>query len=182
MFEHFTPQIYIEDVFALPVGFLKSKGIKALLLDLDNTLTVWHAEKVPQNILSLLRRWEEQGMKLCLLSNNRGKRVEYMAQLLGIAYVKNANKPSKGGYLRACEKLEVLPAQTAMVGDQLLTDVCGANRAGVYPVLVKPIAKREMRWTMYFSRNVEKLIMPRVMQNLKAAEKASALTYTDNSF
>lgn len=166
MLKCFIPKLYLTDIFALPIDELREQGISALVLDLDNTLTFWHDDYIRSEVLELLRSFEAQGFKLCLLSNNRGYRVEYMANRLGITFVKKALKPAKRGYIRACAHLGVRPHQAAMIGDQLLTDIRGANRAGLLPVLVKPMGEHEMWWTMHISRRIEKLIFPAVLREL----------------
>ena len=86
-------------------------------------------------------------MQVMVLSNNRsGKRVVDFCAELGIPYVGHAGKPSKKGYLRACEKGGVSIEKTAMLGDKLLTDTLGARRCGMLMLLVEPRGGAVATW------------------------------------
>ncbi len=119
---------------------LSAAGITLLLADLDNTLAKYKAlEPSPE-----LRRWkaslEAAGVDLFILSNSKKPmRVERYAQALGVPFLGRAGKPGTGGFRRAMERMGRTPAQTAMVGDQIFTDILGARRAGVLPLMVEPI-------------------------------------------
>ena len=181
MFERFTPKLYRDDVLNLPFDKMWEMGIKGLIFDLDNTLTFWHDDYIRPEISDLVRNLEKQGFSLCLLSNNHGHRVQYMAEKLGIDFVKKAAKPGKKGFLQACRQMQLPTSSVAMIGDQLLTDILGANKAGVYSVLVKPMGKREMWGTMLFSRNIEKIIKPFVMKNLCRSENTAHFYCADKN-
>ena len=121
-------------------GDLAAAGICLLLADLDNTLAKYKAlEPSPE-----IRRWkaelEASGVDLFILSNSKKpQRVERYAQALGAPYLGRAGKPGTKGFRRAMERMGRSPAQTAMVGDQIFTDVLGARRAGVLALRVEPI-------------------------------------------
>ena len=80
------------------------------------------------------------GVTLFLLSNSRKPgRAQRFAEALGIPYEGHAGKPKSGGFRRAMDRMGVTPAETAIVGDQIFTDIWGGNNAGVLPLLVHPI-------------------------------------------
>ena len=83
--------------------------------------------------------------------------------LLQINYVCNAHKPFKKGYARAMAVLRTKPEETAMIGDQLFTDMWGGNRWGLYTILLEPMAKKEYWFTTNFSRRLEKLVRKKIM-------------------
>ena len=85
----------------------------------------------------------EIGCKTCLISNNKEKRVSPFAKAVGSPYIYKADKPSKKGYIKAMNTLNIKREQTFFVGDQIFTDIWGANNAGVYSVLVDPISPKE---------------------------------------
>jgi len=57
--------------------------------------------------------------------------------------------------------LETTPGETAVVGDQLFTDILGGNRLGLFTVLVIPMSKREFIGTKIV-RMLEKVLLYRL--------------------
>jgi HAD superfamily phosphatase (TIGR01668 family) len=127
-------------------------GIKAVLLDLDNTLVEWNNPEPTVELKQWLAAVRARGMQPCLVSNNRGARVSEFAAKVGLPYVSRAVKPRRKGFREAMAKLGVTPAQTAVVGDQLFTDILGGNRSGAYTILVQPLHPRELLWTRMMRR------------------------------
>lgn len=130
-----------ESIYDLTGESLVGEGIRFLMADLDNTLIPYSAAQPD----GTLRRWvedlREHGVTLFLLSNSRkATRAPNFASALGIPYLCHAGKPKRGGYQRAMAEHAVTAEESAMVGDQVFTDVLGANRAGVRSILVKPIS------------------------------------------
>ncbi len=129
-----------QDIFEIDGAELARQGITLLLADLDNTL-VPYGVALPTDAV---RAWKEQlqaaGVTLFVLSNNRhADRPRIFSEGLGVAFVGHAGKPGIGGFVRAMEQMGVTAAQSAIVGDQIFTDILGGNRAGVTTILVKPI-------------------------------------------
>ena len=119
---------------------LAQRGIRLVLADLDNTLVPYRVLEPAREVVAWKEALEAEGIQLFLLSNSRKPtRARDFAQALGIPFQGHAGKPKRGGYLRAMERMGCTPEQTVMVGDQIFTDTLGANRAGVTPLLVKPI-------------------------------------------
>ena len=119
---------------------LAEKGVRLVLADLDNTLVPYRVTEPSRAV----RQWRDalaaEGIALFLLSNSRKPgRPHSFAQKLDIPCIGHAGKPKREGFFRAMERIGVTPDQTMMVGDQIFTDVLGANRSGVTPLLVKPI-------------------------------------------
>ena len=126
---------------------LRERGIKLLLCDLDYTLAP-RAVATPDDAL---RRWLDEmraaDITVMILSNNRsGERVDTFCRDLGIRYVGHAGKPSHRGYCEAMQKAGVNAAQTAMLGDKLLTDVLGAKRSNVLALMVEPLGGPVGAW------------------------------------
>lgn len=123
---------------------LRALGIRAVLLDLDNTLVGWQRHDVPESVLLWLQSLRDAGLQLYLVSNTRfGRRLKQLSERLDIPYVKRAWKPRRRGFRAALAAMNVTPEQTAMIGDQMFTDVLGGNRLGLYTVMVRPMARRE---------------------------------------
>ena len=128
-----------QSIYWLTPARLKEHGIRLVLADLDNTLAPYKEAPTPQ-AAAWAGELEAHGIQLFLLSNSRKPdRARQMAERLGIPYQGRSGKPRRGGYLRAMARMGCTPEQTAMVGDQIFTDVLGACRAGVVPLLVEPI-------------------------------------------
>ncbi len=128
-------------IYEIDPAVLATRGITLLLADLDNTL-IPYGEGLPDQRLA---EWEAQlrrhGIQLFILSNSRKpNRVGRFAQALGVPFQGHSGKPRRGGFLRAMEKMGRTPRETAMMGDQIFTDIWGGNRAGVATLLVDPIA------------------------------------------
>lgn len=122
---------------------LAKEGIKLLLADLDNTLTRYGQTDPDQAVVAWRYALREAGVALFLLSNSRRPdRVRHYAKTLDIPVLGHAGKPSPAGYRSAMEQMGCTPRETAMVGDQIFTDILGAKRAGVTALLVEPIALR----------------------------------------
>ena len=127
--------------------FLRERGVRLLLCDLDYTLA-------PRSVArpdGELRRWLEEcrvaGVTVAILSNNRStRRVEAFCGELGISYVGHAGKPAVRGYRQAMDRAGIDPAHTAMLGDKLLTDVLGAKRSGVLALMVEPLGGPVGAW------------------------------------
>lgn len=133
--------------------------MKALLLDLDNTLVPWREYDISPSTFEWLRRAKELGFKLCIVSNTRtAKRLTRLAGEMDLPYVKKVLKPRRRGFQEALGILGVDTSETAVIGDQIFTDILGGNRLGIHTVLVTPLQTREFLGTKV-SRFVEGFIL-----------------------
>lgn len=135
----FQPDYVFDDYRAVTPELLRALGVRLLLADLDYTL----APKRQSEPDEALRAWAEtlraSGVTLAVLSNNRSSaRVERFCGGLGISYVGHAGKPGTRGFRKAMRRYGVPAAETAMLGDKLLTDTLGAKRSGVRMLMVEP--------------------------------------------
>jgi len=138
---------------------LVERGIRAVLLDLDNTLVGWQRHEVPGDVLQWLQALKNAGLQLYLVSNTRfGRRLTALSQRLGVPYVRRAWKPRRRGFRAALQAMSVEAGETAMIGDQMFTDVLGGNRMGLYTIMVRPMARREFLGTKV-SRAFEALFL-----------------------
>lgn len=142
MLEMFYPRRYEVSAYVIPYDHYYAKGIRGVIFDIDNTLAPHNAPADGQ-AAELFERLHAMGMRTCLLSNNKEPRVKPFADLVGSEYIHKAGKPGVCGYEKAMERMGTDRKSTLFVGDQLFTDVYGANRAGVYSILVKPMNPRE---------------------------------------
>ena len=119
---------------------LKEKKISFLMLDLDNTIAPYGAAKPEESIMQWVRKIKEEGIELFIVSNSkRPTRAESFAGQMGIGYIKAAHKPSVSGIEKAMKQCGKTREESALCGDQIFTDVLGANRAGVSSFVVHPI-------------------------------------------
>lgn len=142
MLEAFYPKEWLDSTYVIPWETWYEKGIRGVIFDVDNTL-VPHGLPADERAIALFERLHGMGMRTCLLSNNKEPRVASFAEQVDSLYIYKAAKPSVKNYLRAMELMKTDRPSTLFVGDQLFTDVYGANRAGVYGILVKPINPKE---------------------------------------
>ena len=127
-------------IYDIDPGALARRGITLLLADLDNTLARYHQREPDERVRAWKETLEDYRISLFLLSNSRKPgRAARFAQELGIPYLGRAGKPGKAGFFRAMEQMGASPAATAMVGDQIFTDILGARRSGVLALLVEPV-------------------------------------------
>lgn len=138
----FFPEQMCGSVYEISFAQLMQEGVRGVIFDIDNTLVPPDAP-ADRRSAELIHTLRELGLKICLVSNNRGPRVRAFAEATGLPYVAKALKPRRRGYRRAMEIMGTAPESTVSVGDQLFTDIWGANRAGLHTVLVKPMEKRE---------------------------------------
>lgn len=142
MFETFYPGNYVDSAYEIPYEKLYERGYRGIIFDVDNTL-VPHGAPADARAIELFERLRAIGFSTCILSNNKGPRVSPFADKVGSAYIFKGGKPSRKGYERAMERMKTDRDTTLFVGDQLFTDVWGANRTGLYSILVKPINPKE---------------------------------------
>lgn len=161
----FYPDMYVNSLKHINIEQLKEKGIKALIFDLDNTIIPWGSDEMPDETVQWFVNLKKEGFKVCIVSNNSENRVGQMAGILQIPAIHNAAKPLRRAFRRAVQMMDVKPEETAMVGDQIFTDVLGANRIGLYTILVVPINKKEFIGTRV-NRQLEKLVLRRIRHQL----------------
>lgn len=137
---HFRPDFCFDSVRDITAEFLAERRIKALALDLDNTLAPYKQRSVPSAVAAWLAAMRERGIKLLVLSNAHEQRVAEFCAPLGLPFISRAQKPKREAYRRACRQLALPPEQVAMVGDQIFTDIHGAKKSGLLALCVKPIA------------------------------------------
>lgn len=154
------PDIYVATGVAdIAPADLVEAGIRAALLDLDNTLVGWQRSDLSDPVLAWLDALRAAGIQLYLVSNTRfGRRLQRLSDELGIPFVKRAWKPRRRGFRAAMAEMGVTPRQTTMIGDQMFTDVLGGNRLGLLTIMVRPMARREFVGTK-LSRLFEHILL-----------------------
>lgn len=158
------PKEYFNSVKDIDINFLKENNIKGLILDVDNTL-ISLDKKMPAGISEWAKSMKNSGIKICILSNsNKLDKVESVAKIIEVPYIFFGKKPLKSGFLRAKKLLKLENENIAVVGDQIFTDVIGANRCKMYSILVKPIEEKDYFITR-IKRPIEKIIIKMYEKN-----------------
>ncbi|MGB9814080.1 MAG: YqeG family HAD IIIA-type phosphatase [Thermovenabulum sp.] len=161
MINFLMPDIFIKDIYELDFEILKEKNIKGILIDLDNTLLPWNSSNIDEKLTQWLLNAKQMGFKFCIISNNRASRIKECAKKLGIPAVEGiAFKPAKGVFIKGMKILGTSREETAVIGDQLFTDILGAKRMGLFAILVRPLAEKELFFTK-FMRRLESRVLER---------------------
>jgi len=158
------PKLYLNSVFEISLEILEKNNIKGLILDVDNTL-IDIDRVMPEGLETWCEDLKNANIKMCIVSNtNKLKKVKKVATDLDIPYISFAKKPSKKGFYKAMEILELESKHIAVVGDQIMTDVLGGNRVGMFTILTKPLDKRDIILTRV-KRPLENIIIRKYLKN-----------------
>jgi len=159
--EHYIPDMYQESIFTIDYNLLKTRGIKCLLWDLDNTIALVGASKPSKPVIDLFEKLKKQKFKLILFSNSNKKRLEPFKKILKVDCSYSCKKPKKGKFLKVIEMFNYKLSEVAIIGDQIMTDVVGGNRVGITTILIKPLSKKDGFWTK-FNRMRERKILKKL--------------------
>lgn len=157
MFKIFYPKEYFDSTYSIDFIKYYHMGYRSVIFDIDNTL-VEHDAPADNRAIELIKKLKTIGYKVCFLSNNDEERVSGFNEAVGAQYIFKAGKPLAKGYNRAMAIMGTDKTNTLFVGDQLFTDIWGANNAGIRSVLVQPIDKHE-EIQIILKRIPEKLIL-----------------------
>lgn len=163
MLNLFKPNQIFESVLDITPKWLKDRDIDGLIIDLDNTTIPWGEWDFRLELHEWTRSMHRAGVKLCILSNGRRRRVSILAQKLQMPYIYGKRKPRKSAFLRAMSMLNTPLHRTAVIGDQLFTDVLGGNRLGLLTILVSPLSEKEFFGTKVM-RYLEKVVFKKLDQ------------------
>lgn len=150
----FQPDDFFADVTLITPTYLQSRGIRALVLDVDNTLTSHGSQHLPPEVERWLALLRENGIALTIASNNFKKRVEPFANRVGLDFVSFSLKPLSRGLRRARAKFGLQKGEMALVGDQIFTDCLAANLYGITMLMVRPRAK-DTQFNIILKRKLE---------------------------
>jgi HAD superfamily phosphatase (TIGR01668 family) len=156
------PNLFLDSVLHISPAELAAKGIKGLILDIDNTLVEWGKDVPATEVVGWFQAVRAEGIKTCIVSNNSQKRVEALAKALDLPAFCKARKPSRKAFRKAVSLMGTSAVETAVIGDQIFTDILGGNRLGLYTILVSPISRREFIGTRLV-RLVERFVLTRIL-------------------
>ncbi|MCM2999754.1 YqeG family HAD IIIA-type phosphatase [Paenibacillus favisporus] len=162
MFEMLIPKMRVKTVFDLDLERLYSQGFRGIITDLDNTLVGAKAPLATPELIAWFEKVKKAGFQLVIVSNNQMARVSTFATPLDIRFVHEARKPSNAPFRKAMQMMGLKSEETIVVGDQMLTDVYGGNRLGLFTVLVLPISIQDEGWGTRMNRRLEKIALARL--------------------
>lgn len=165
MFQKFYPKECADSTYDINFKSLYEQGYRGLLLDIDNTL-VEHGAAANEKAIKLFIDLKQIGFQVCLISNNQEERVTSFNKDIKVHCVYDAHKPSTKNYFKAMKLMGTKPSNTVFVGDQLFTDVYGANRAGIKSYFVKPVGKKE-EIQIVLKRYLERIVLYFYRRQLK---------------
>ncbi len=156
--KYLTPNLYLDTVYDLKLEKLKKLGIDTIITDLDNTLVGWNDPTPNTKLVKWFENLRENGFKVVIVSNNSENRVAEFATQVDIPFISKAQKPRRSPFKRAMEQMGSTIKETAVIGDQIFTDVLGGNRTGLFTILVIPINPKEFIGTKIV-RQCEKMVL-----------------------
>lgn len=179
MLQSFYPKEWKDSTYEIDFWALYQRGYRGVIFDIDNTL-VEHGADATKEAIALLETLKQIGFEICLLSNNKKTRVERFNKDVHVNYIFQAQKPYSKNYYIATMMMCSKPEDTICIGDQVFTDVYGANRVGMYTILVKPIGKKE-EFQVRLKRIPEKLVLyfyqKKKQRRERAKKKAKSFFY-----
>ncbi len=155
-----VPCLILDSISAISKEMMEKNGIKALILDVDNTLTTHGSQEVSEKVMDWLKVMKHAKVPMIIISNNTEKRIEPFAKRLGIPFLSMGMKPSLRCFKIAQKSFDLKSNEIAVIGDQIYTDIWGGNRMGMFTILVNPI-KLEDKFSFKFKRKLEKKYIDR---------------------
>ncbi|WP_336788560.1 YqeG family HAD IIIA-type phosphatase [Paenibacillus sp. MMO-177] len=162
MFERLLPHLRVNSVYDIQLDELYKKGVRGIITDLDNTLVGAREPLATPRLTQWLEQVRDYGFKVVIVSNNNRTRVSKFADPLGIPFIHAARKPANKAFHKALSVLGLPVEQTVVLGDQMLTDVLGGKRMGLYTILVTPIAPADEGIMTRVNRRIERFVLSRL--------------------
>jgi len=153
------PDFYLLSIFDIDLDKLYQRGMRTILLDLDNTIVQRDIEVFSEEIIGWVKKVKQKSFKICIVSNNRPKRVYPLAQKLDLPAICRFAKPLRTPFCQAMKLLKSKPEETVIIGDQIFTDILGGNRLGLCTILVNPLEGKEFWATRLINRKLEKIVL-----------------------
>lgn len=162
MLKWLLPHQVAGKIYDIDLDALRAEGVSGIIADLDNTLVGAREPSATPELIEWLDRVRSLGFRVVIVSNNRRARVSKFAEPHGIPYIYSARKPVRTSFRKALDLLGLPAGQTVVVGDQMLTDVLGANRMGMRSILVTPIAPSDEGIMTRINRLIERAALRRL--------------------
>lgn len=158
---NFIPDIYQKNIFTIDYQILKDRGIKCLLFDLDNTLAPMIAKEPSKELKELFIRLDDYGFKLIIISNSNQKRVSPFKEKLNVDSCCSSFKPFSFKYKKIVKIYKFKESEIAAIGDQILTDIFGANKMGFTSIFVEQLTP-----DTFFGTKINRFFENLILKNL----------------
>lgn len=164
--DKYVPTMYKKNIFDINYKLLKEKKIRCIIFDLDNTLLVFDEEKVSKKTAQFIKNLKKD-FDIVIMSNNFKRRISKICDCLDVKFVSFALKPLSKGFNEVKKRYKYQDSEICIIGDQLVSDVLGGNKANIMTILVDPLSNDDLKITK-INRILEKCI-------LKKLKKTNAL-------
>lgn len=171
------PDLCVDRLPEIDIGFWYNKGIRCILIDLDNTVALWKHPVFTDEAGDFIARARQTGITVVLFSNAPERRVREAAWNAGISYYAYTRKPFPYRYHKAIADLSLSKTEVMAIGDQVFTDVLGGNLAGCTTVLTSPISEREYSATRVM-RLMERLLTGRKLVFQEPGRQPAAMIFS----
>lgn len=162
MFERLLPNMRVHSVYEINLDELAARGVRGIITDLDNTLVGAKEPFATPELVAWLDKVRDAGFGVVIVSNNNKTRVGNFAAPLDIPFLHAARKPRLAAFRKALAMLGLEAGQTVMIGDQMMTDVLGGNRMGLFTILVAPISPADEGIMTLVNRRMERFALARL--------------------
>jgi hypothetical protein len=179
LYQKCIPHAYAASIFDIDYKELKKQGIRALFFDLDNTIIAYDDIELDQQHRALLDALKRD-FDVVVLSNTSYKRVSLALKQIDVFFIWHATKPLKRGFRKACQNIQVKPKDVVMIGDQLMTDILGANRLGMKTILVRSVKRKSDRWMTKINRRFEVGVLKKIQKKQPELYLERLKTYVDD--
>jgi hypothetical protein len=159
LLQKLVPKLQVNSIYHIDLNMLWDNGYRGIITYLENTLVGARAPLATPELLEWLKKVRDIGFQVVIVSNNRRVRVEKFAEPLAIPYLYRAKKPSVAPFRKALALMRLSPRETVVIGDQMLTDVLGGNRMGLFTILVQPISREDESFITKINRGLEKVAL-----------------------
>lgn len=166
MLKAFYPKRIADSAYSIDYKKLYEEGCRGIIFDIDNTL-VEHGADADRRAIELINMLKKIGFDICLISNNKEERVARFNRELNVKYIHDAGKPARKNFIKAMKMMGTATNNTVFVGDQLFTDIFGANRVGILTYFVKPIGP-EIEIQIKLKRKLERVILHCYRKHIKS--------------
>lgn len=162
MFEKLLPHMQVSTIYDIDLDLLQQRGIRGIITDLDNTLVGAKDPHATPELIEWLDDVRARGFRVVIVSNNNEVRVSAFAEPVALPFIHAARKPGNAAFRKALGIMELKAEQTVVIGDQMLTDVLGGKRMGLYTILVTPISLADEGFFTRINRIIEKIALSRL--------------------
>ncbi|MDE1708971.1 YqeG family HAD IIIA-type phosphatase [Staphylococcus cohnii] len=156
--KYFMPNEYVQSIFQIDIDKLAKSGVKGIITDLDNTLVGWDVAYPTEAVKTWFEEAKQKGITITIVSNNNEKRVGSFSKSLKVDYIFKARKPRGRAFDPAMHSMSLHPSEIVVIGDQMLTDVFGGNRRGLFTIMVVPVKQTDGLITK-FNRLIERILL-----------------------